>query len=390
MHTRRTLAVYAAAAGSLLTATLLVAVAPGPARVLPSAHAAHLLQRAADRPHDAAQAFVRALRPEQRAKAVLPFDDEERINWHFVPRARKGIALHDLTPEQQKGALRLLAACLSEQGYRKAEAVRALETVLQEIENDPSGRYRNPTHYYVTLFGEPGAKGVWGWRYEGHHLSFNFTVRDGTIVASSPQFLGANPAKVLQGVKAGTRTLPEEEDLGRALARSLTPVQREKGLKLTDVPGDILSGASREAKSLPAAGVAYRDLDATQKGMLLELIRTHAGVQSKAVAEARVAAIRKAGMDDVAFLWIGETEPGKRHYYRIQGATFLVEYDNTQNRANHVHAVWRDFRGDFGRDALAEHYRAFSPDTLAGRSHGHDGGAHEHPHGPGGHTHEAE
>jgi|GEM_PF-176518 Protein of unknown function (DUF3500). len=374
----------AGAAGVLLTVPRPRGTAA--ARFLSPAEAATLVPTAAaEPPHALAMAFLDSLDPAQRERARLAFDDDNRLDWHFVPMTRKGIPLKDLSPAQQKAGMALLASCLSEQGYRKAEAVRALETVLQEIENDPEGRVRNPGLYYFTVYGTPGAKGIWGWRYEGHHLSFNFTLKDGRVIASSPQFLGANPASVASrgGAAAAGQTqraLAAEEDLGRALATSLTPAQRQKGIRAGAVPGDILTGAQRKVEPLEAGGIPYRELNATQKGLLLELIRTHAAVQSKPVAEARLAAIRKAGLDDVTFLWIGGLETGERHYYRIQGKTFLVEYDNTQNRANHIHVVWRDFAGDFGRDVLADHYRAFPANTVAGKAHGHSHG-HEHDHG---------
>jgi hypothetical protein len=296
--------------------------------------------------HESAKVFLSSLRPEQRAKAVLPFDAEERFNWYYVPRARQGIPLGDLDDAQQKAALALLSASLSAQGYKKVETIRSLENVLREIEGDTSGSRRNPAFYYLTFFGEPGEKSVWGWRYEGHHVSLHWTSISGKVVASSPQFLGANPAQVRRpGPLEGTRALPAEEDLGRALVKSLTPEQRAVA---------VLSGNALHEDR----GIAYRRLGTDQQGMLLALIRQHAAAQPSEIARQRLDAIRKAGLDGIKFAWMGGLEPGQGHYYRIQGPTFLIEYDNTQNDANHVHTVWRDFKGDFGADLLREHYQA--------------------------------
>lgn len=320
-----------------------------------------MIQKAMAKPmpplHDAATAFLGTLNPEQRAKAALPFDADERMNWHFVPRPRQGLPLRQMEAKQRDAALALLRAGLSAQGYKKAETIRSLENVLREMENDRDGNFRNPDLYYVTIFGEPAGKGVWGWRYEGHHLSLNWTIINGAVIASSPQFLGANPANVRrEGPYLGTRALAAEEDLGRALVKSLTPEQRAVGVISDKAPADILTAAQRQAALLEDKGIAFKSLTKEQQGLLLALIREHAAGQSATVANKRLAALRKAGLDDVKFAWMGGLEPGTGHYYRVQGKTFLIEYDNTQNQANHIHAVWRDFTGDFGRDLLAEHY----------------------------------
>lgn len=353
---------------------------------VPAAHAAVAQGRSMSL-HAATAAFLSALTPELRARAAFPFDADERRNWHFVPRERKGVSLREMDEKQQKAALALLAAALSEEGYKKVEAIRALETVLQEVENDTDGSFRNPGHYSVTVFGTPGDKGVWGLRYEGHHVALNWTAIDGRVVGSSPQFLGANPATVRRdGPQKGARALAAEEDLGRALVKSLTPEQRAKAVTAERAPSDIVTAARRKVEPLEAAGIAYADLDKKQQAALLDLVRVHAAVQAKGVAEARMERARKAGFDTLRFAWMGGTEPGQGHYYRIQCPAFLIEYDNTQNGANHVHTVWRDFSGDFGDDALADHYRRFPAGTSAGADHGHshphshDGGRTQHTH----------
>lgn len=324
----------------------------------------------------AAKAFLASLTPASRAKAVFPFDADERLVWHYVPMARRGVTLGEMDEKQRTAARELLQVALSAAGYKKVETIRALETVLQEIENDTAGANRNPDRYYFTVFGEPSARGTWALRYEGHHLSLHWTVLDGAVVASTPQFLGANPARVgrrssATGPAKGTAALSGEESLGRALVRSLTAAQRTKCIVGDTAPNDIQTGVRRRIEAGENTGVSYTELDAKQRGLLLSVIREHAAVQTDAVATRRLDAIRKTGLDTVRFAWMGGTEPGQGHYYRIQGKTFVIEYDNTQNRANHIHTVWRDLRGDFGEDALTDHYRRFPPDTAGGGDHGH-------------------
>jgi hypothetical protein len=260
-----------------------------------------------------------------------------------------------MSAAQQQGAMDLLKAGLSDKGYTKAEAVRALEPVLAEIENNPVRR--DPELYYVTIFGDPSPEGTWGWRFEGHHISLNWTIVRGASIASSPQFFGSNPAEVRTGPQRGRRALAAEEDLARALLGSLTDAQRQQAVLAPDAPDDILTTNLRKAAIQDDKGVAYGDLTAEQRGLLLAVVEEYAGVQPKAVAVERIERLRRAGLDRIRFAWMGGVKRGERHYYRLQGPTFLIEYDNTQNDANHIHAVWRDFEGDFGVDLLEQHYK---------------------------------
>ena len=294
----------------------------------------------------AATAFLATLDAEQKQKAMLPFNSEERLNWAYVPLVRKGLHYKAMTADQQKAAQALLLVGLSTSGYNKIEAIRQLELVLREMEKG-SGPVR-----------DPDPKGTWGWRYEGHHVSLHWTAIKGKIVASSPQFLGSNPAEVRSGPQQGTRVLKAEEDLGRALVKSLTPEQRTEAVLSETAPGDIVSTNMRKAAILEDRGVAYSRLNKEQQGLCLTLVHEYANVQAPEIAKQRLDAVRKAGMDTVKFAWMGGLEKGQPHYYRIQGATFLIEYDCTQNNANHIHSVWRDFNGDFGRDLLREHLKS--------------------------------
>lgn len=304
----------------------------------------------------AARAFLATLDREQTAKAKLAFDVEERFNFHYIPRDRQGLPLKAMSPPQRQAALDLLRAGLSEQGFTKAETIRALDLVLREMGGNP--QVRDPDNYYLTIFGDPEPNGVWGWRFEGHHLSQNWTIVGSRGIATSPQFFGANPAEVRTGSMKGTRALAAEEDLGRALVAALTPEQRRQAIIAPKAPNDIISAAERRVALLEDLGIAYRALNPSQQAMLTAIIELYAGAQSPEIARERLDRIRRAGLDRITFAWMGGTERGEGHYYRVQGPTFLIEYDNTQNQANHIHSVWRDFQGDFGRDLLAEHYKS--------------------------------
>ena len=302
----------------------------------------------------AAKAFLATLDEAQRAKAQFAFDSEERFNWHYIPRVRKGLPLAEMKPAQRDAAIALLKTGLSASGFTRAEAIRSLELVLRAMEKRDS---RDPEQYFFEIFGTPGEKS-WAWRYEGHHLSQNWTVVAGKFVATSPAFFGANPAVVMDGPAKGTRALPAEADLGWAMLEGLEGKSREMAIVAGAAPTEIITTNSRKAAILENVGLSVRDMSTKERGLLMRLIDAHASAQQTELAAARLAAIKAAGIENVKFTWIGATknEPGAAHYYRIQGPTFLIEYDNSQNNANHQHIVWRDFNGDFGEDILAKHY----------------------------------
>jgi hypothetical protein len=302
----------------------------------------------------AAQALIATLDAPQLARLRWPFDSEERFNWHFIPRERQGLPLKAMNARQREAAFALLRAGLSEKGYTKAETIRSLETVLASA---GGSIVRDPELYFFTIFGDP-ASGTWAWRYEGHHLSQNWTIVGGRAVATTPAFFGANPADVSDGPRKGTRALPAESDLAWMLLASLTDGQRAQAVIGTEAPRDIITGAERKAAIQENAGLPAGVLTAEQQGVLMSLIEEHAGSQPPALAAARMGRVRSGGLEHIRFAWMGATArgPGSGYYYRVQGPAFLIEYDNTQNRANHQHVVWRDFAGDFGADVLAAHY----------------------------------
>ena len=304
----------------------------------------------------AASAFLEALTPEQRTKAVFELDDEERTNWHFVPRARKGIPIKEMTEPQRALAHALLKTGLSHRGYEKATSIMSLESILAEMERPRGGgANRDPELYFVTVFGKPGIAQPWGWRVEGHHLSLNFTSVGDAAPAMTPSFFGSNPAEVREGPKAGLRVLGAEEDLGRELVKSLDPDQRNRAFILREAPKDIFNVPGRF--DTKAEGLPQSRMTPEQTATLVKLIKEYLGRHRSDVAEHDWAKIEKAGLGNVHFAWAGGLEKGEPHYYRVQGGTFVLEYDNTQNNANHVHSLWRDSAHDFGDDLLKKHYQ---------------------------------
>jgi len=257
----------------------------------------------------AGQKFLASLRQEQRAQATIPFEDQERLNWHYIPRERKGVPSKILTPAQRNAADLLLESSLSDEGLRKARAIRQLEDVLRA---EGGGSIRDPELYYVSIFGRPADKSEW--------------------------------------------VLAAEEEMGRALLKTFTGTSRQKVLINVSAPADIVTGASRKAQPGAPVGVPLREMMQEQKKMLTDLIEVYAHRLRKELADEELSKLRAAGLDNVYFAWAGGSEPGQPHYYRIQGPTFVVEYDNTQDNTNHIHTVWRDFDHDFGLDPLRAHY----------------------------------
>jgi hypothetical protein len=305
-----------------------------------------------------ARKLLDSMSPEQLATAGFEFKDNERKNWHFIPKPRKGLTLKDMSEDQRKLAKALLADALSETAQTQAYTIMSLEEILREMEQG-KGPKRDPLVYYWSVFGNPTpeAKQPWGFRVEGHHISINVTITDDKSVVAGPAFLGANPAEVREGPRKGLRVLAKEEDMGRAFIKSLDEAQQKKAIIRRDAPKEIITGAERQAVLQKFEGIAYSDLNDQQKMGLVELIKLYADRLRPELAADDMRRINQAGLDKIYFAWEGGTEPGQGHYYRIHGPMFLVEYDDTQNNANHIHTVWRDLENDFGDDALKRHYQ---------------------------------
>ncbi len=304
----------------------------------------------------AAQAFIERLSEMEKKSCLLPFKDAERENWHFVPIKRQGLALQLMNAEQRKLVANLLKACLSQEGYRKVEDIRQLEAILTILEKRaPENNYRNPALYFVAIFGEPADTTAWGWRFEGHHLSLNYTFANGDLDVT-PQFMGANPAEIPIGDSKGKRVLAQEEDLGRALVQSFNESQLEIAVIAKSAYPEIITGNDKRVQLEEYEGLSYGQMNDAQQAALVDLIQLYLNNNTEKIAKKYWQGIQESGVEQLYFAWAGSIEKGEKHYYRIHGPRILIEYDNTQNGGNHVHSVCRDPSNDFGEDALRLHY----------------------------------
>ena len=305
----------------------------------------------------AAQAFLEALSAPHRALAQLPFDDPGRLDWHFVPRERKGLALGAMDDAERTAAQAVLHAGLSAQGYLKANGVMTLETILQDGVRAAGGdvSFRDPGHYYFTLFGDPRGEAPFLVRVEGHHLALNFTSVPDAGTSPTPLFFGANPACVRSGPRAGFRLLAVEEDGARALARSFGAEQKKKAWLAEVAPPEVLFGPGKPADPSAFPGIAYGELDEAQQKTLLRLVGEFMGALDPEMARNEQLRLAKAGVAEIHFAWAGGLEPGQGHYWRASGPTFVLEFDDTQDGANHSHALWRDPQNEFAAQWLAAH-----------------------------------
>ncbi len=320
-------------------------------------------QRVKDDMADSVQTFLQLLTPEQRQAAIYPFADDERYNWHFVPRARKGLPLKQMTPDQQRHAMGLLKTGLSQSGYDKATSIMAMENVLRFIEKrTDTDTYRDPSNYAFTIFGDPASTtNPWGWRVEGHHLSLNFSSLTGQVLAVSPMFMGSNPGEVRADMpQKGKQILRQETELAFALLNTLTEAQRKKAVIEPVAFHEIVTGNSRKASMERMDGLPLSEMTAEQRPLFLNLLQVYLTNYRVTLAKQQLGRIEKAGLEQLRFAWAGDLTPelgdGKGWYYRIHGPMLLIEYDNTQTNANHIHTIVRDLTNDFGEDLLRAHY----------------------------------
>ncbi len=313
--------------------------------------------------HGAAQsasAFLASLPPELRKQASFELASGERLNWNFVPMKRAGVRMLDLDDTQAELLGPLLATALSPEGLLATRGVMKHENILRRVETEAGvdATRRDPGHYYTAVFGKPAAAGAWAWRFEGHHLSINVTELPGEPPVVAPLFIGANPARVLSGPNAGFRLLAAEEDLGREMI-TLLPAERRTAATIAEKAfSEILTGNDPKVEKLELAGLAAADMNEAERRQLRRLIDVYVDRLNLDTALETKRRMDKAGFEKVRFAWAGGLEAGQPHYYRVHGPTLLIEYDDTQNSANHIHTVYRDLERDFGGDALRAHYRS--------------------------------
>ncbi len=306
---------------------------------------------------DASRRWLASLDNEQRGKATYHYLDGERIFWYYPPLNRHGLPLRDMTEQQRNLAMDLMATGLTEETNRQARLIIEHENVLGPLEAEwgQITFVRDPELYYWTVFGDPGRAEPWGWRVEGHHLSVHYSVWGDQVLAVTPFFLGANPAEVRKGSKEGLRILGRREDLAIELIGTLDAGQRSKAVIHDKAPWDILGYNSSKQAIHNDEGLAARDMNGTQQEILMTLIAEYVNGAPAPVAEQRLATIRESGLDNFRLVWAGGLDRGRDHYYRIHGGQFIVEFDNIQNEANHIHSVWREVENDFAQDVLRDH-----------------------------------
>jgi hypothetical protein len=304
-----------------------------------------------------AEQFLMSLSDEERARATFGFESDERERFHFVPPEtfeRHGLPLEDMSAVQRERAHDLLRTGVSQSGYMTATQIIELEAILEALEGGEAFS-RDPDLYFVSVFGTPSTEGTWAWRFEGHHLSLHFTIVDGSVTVSTPTFLAASPAEVMDGPRAGLRPLGALEDAGRSLLASLDASQRAVAIIEEVAPTNIVRGVELAPDPLSPVGIVGSQLTPAQQDILMDVIEFYTSVMADDIATARLAKIEEDGIENITFAWAGGTEYGDVSYFRVQGPSFLIEFDHTQRDPNHIHSGWRDFEGDFGRDMLRDH-----------------------------------
>ena len=299
---------------------------------------------------EAAKTFLGSLDEAQLEQATFEFGDEERLNWHFIPRERKGLPLKDLEGTPMQAAHGLIASGLSEAGYEQALNVMSLEEILYLLEGgdrEERRSKRDPQKYYLSIFGTPSAKGQWGWRVEGHHLSLNYTIQDGVIISSTPEFFGANPGTVDAGPGRAVRVLGPEEDMARQILKLCSDEQLKKVWRDKEAPSDLRGGGVAQPVVTDPVGITFAEMNDDQQELLGQLLAEYLKNMPASISKQRKKQIQQAGMDKIHFAWWGSPNVNEPHYYVVQGPTFIVEYNNVQNNANHVHSIWRNIDGDF-------------------------------------------
>lgn len=299
--------------------------------------------------------FVNSLDSLQRTITLRPFEDINRYDWHFLPPTimpRNGIAVKELDSSQKIKFYEMLKEFLSDQGVRRTQEIMSYEYLLKELQ--PNNPTRIPENYFIAIYGDPATNKNWGWKFSGHHVALNFTIVNNQL-AFAPFFFGVAPAIVKEGKKKGNRIIKDEEDLGLQLINSLSIEQKRKAVFQTEPFYDIVTANSVQTGPLTEVGIAAEDLTMEQKVILNKIIVAYLSSMPEQRAKIRMDRVVKEDMDKIKFGWAGSFELTVAHYYRIQGKTFMIEFDNIQG--NHIHTVWRDFNGDFGFDLLREHYQ---------------------------------
>ena len=317
-----------------------------------STHAAAVSQMT-----EACSNFLNSLNSDQKAKTVYSYLDGERIFWYYPPLNRHGLPLREMDAKPRQLAYAVMASGLTDKSYEQAKLIIEHEDILGplEVEQDKVTFLRDTERYYFTIFGEPGGSDPWGWRVEGHHVCLNYSIWNDKVIAVTPFFFGANPAEVRKGPKNGLRILGDREDLAFELMESLDAGQQSKAIIYDEAPLDILTYNSSKVSLPREEGLPASRMSGTQQEMLMALVTLYVSQVRSDVAQERLDAFKTDGIDGIHLAWAGPVDKSKAHYYRLHGGDFLVEFDNRQDGANHIHSVYRDVENDFASDVLRQH-----------------------------------
>lgn len=300
--------------------------------------------------------LLNSLTASQKEVVSFALEDPAKTRWHYLPHSsflREGLPLSDMTPSQIEQSYALLDAYLSESGYNQMQQIIDLENYLAIVENNPAKR--DPTKYYLAFYGTPHRDSIWAWSFEGHHISLNFTISPDEI-AFAPTFWGSNPGVLLDGPEKGKIVLKNDHNWGLKLVNSLSTQQLEQALVSSQTYGEILTTNRAAVQFIENNGIKNSQLKPSQKKQLKKIVYHHLDRMEKAVSQRAVKLLENEDWKSITFSWAGKMKKLTPHYYRIQGKSFLIEYDNSQNNANHIHTVWREFEGDFGKDLIRKHY----------------------------------
>jgi len=322
------------------------------AALLPFGAASAQTADAARRIAEAAARFLAALDDDQRRQILIAYETPNRLDWHYIPRSRSGLTLGAMRPAQAEAARALFASVLNDDGLKLLDNVRLLEGVLREQQ----GSFRDPGRYYVSVFGAPGTF-PWGWRFEGHHLSLNVALPAPGHISVTPFFVGAHPATVRDGPHRGFRALGPAEDMARQIMAGLSEEQRRTAIISNRAFDDIVASPQRERDLGQPRGLEVAALGGAARNLVEALVDRFVGALSPDLKEVQKRRVMEQDLARFRFAWAGSLTPGEGHYFRVHGPVTLIEHDNTQNNANHIHSVWRDLAADFGHDALADHYK---------------------------------
>ncbi len=311
---------------------------------------------------EAASKFLDSLDEKQKGITSFEYLDGERLFWYYPPLNRHGLPLRDMNKSQRDLAFSLMASGLTQQAYNQAKQIIELELLLGSSEKERGivTFVRDPALYYFTVFGDPSdSENPWGWRVEGHHISIHFSVWKNDVISTTPLFFGSNPAEVIDGPKSGLRILATREDMAMILMQSLDASQKSTAIIYDKAPSDLLTYNSSKVVLPREEGLPASKMNTGQRQALMSLIGEYIKQVKTDISYRTASTLSELSLDDIFLAWAGPIDLSKPHYYRIHAGNFLVEFDNAQNGANHIHSVWRDIENDFAQDVMRDHHLAY-------------------------------